>query len=283
MGDNTQCRAQIINLHTSSDHAPSSNASVGLFIQGKEGRVAMSTSSKDALHRIKEELDLQTDNDLADLFGVTLRRIQNWKHRKQTPTEQISAICSEHGLDLNYILTGDNSPLRHLKESPQESTIIDNLNSPRPSFVSCLCGQPRICPPYKRYDRRNQNGDLIESFESSQIVDVLSVGTNWLTHSLGIEPQNLLLIKNIGDNMTPYLQDGDLVIVDTSIKNTINGGCVVLRYADGIMMVRRVFRNSDGTVLAKCDTECCEPDIVDPNNNEVYPIIVGRVVRRIVR
>jgi phage repressor protein C with HTH and peptisase S24 domain len=92
-----------------------------------------------------------------------------------------------------------------------------------------------------------------------------------------------LLIKVLGDNMAPWLQDGDLVMVDTGIRTTITGGCLVLRYADGMMMVRRVFRNQDGTFLAKCDNECSPPDIIDPNNNMTYPIVVGRVVRRLVR
>jgi phage repressor protein C with HTH and peptisase S24 domain len=124
---------------------------------------------------------------------------------------------------------------------------------------------------------------VICSFESPQLVDVLSPGTNWLIHALGVQPEDLLLMKVIGDNMSPWVQDGDLVFVDTSFKSTINGGVLALRYADGTMTVRRIFRNPDGTLLAKCDAESCEPELLDISNEDMYPLVVGRVVRRLVR
>ena len=154
---------------------------------------------------------------------------------------------------------------------------------PRDTFTHSLCGHPRIHPPYKAYTQRSESGEILTSFTSPQVVDVLAPGINWLNHSLGISPENFLLIKILGDNMAPWLQDGDLAIVDTAIKTATNGGCVVLRYADGLLMVRRVFRNPDGTLLAKCDCEHYPPEVIDPNDNMIYPIIVGRVVRRLVR
>ncbi|MGB4600150.1 MAG: S24 family peptidase [Trichlorobacter sp.] len=246
--------------------------------------------TKDVLSRIKRELGLDTDLELAEMMGVGVRRIHNWKNRNTVPTEEIVAICGKEGLDLQYILTGHRigiglrAEMRGVQD-PAGQCVYDpeRANEPRDTYTPALCGHPRIHPPYKAYTQRAENGEVLTSFSSPQIVDVLAPGINWLNHSLGVAPEHFLLIKVLGDNMAPWLQDGDLVIVDTGIKTTINGGCLVLRYNDGMMMVRRVFRNPDGTFLAKCDNECCPPDIIDPNNNMTYPIVVGRVVRRIVR
>ena len=251
-------------------------------------------STRDVLNRIKDELGLDTDLELADVMGVGIRRIHNWKHRNTVPTEEIVAICGKEGLDLQYVLTGQKIGLGR-SDGQQAGTMQmsaplttcsfdpDYMSKPRDSFSPSSCGHPLIHPPYKAYTQRSDNGEVLNSFASPQIVDVLAPGLNWLNHSLGVAPENFLLIKVLGDNMAPWLQDGDLVMVDAGIKTTINGGCLVLRYSDGMMMVRRVFRNPDGTFLAKCDNECCPPDIIDPNNNMTYPIVVGRVVRRLVR
>ncbi len=140
-----------------------------------------------------------------------------------------------------------------------------------------------IHPPYKAYTQRSEKGEVLSSFSSPQIVDVLAPGLNWLNHSLGIAPEHFLLVKALGDNMAPWLQDGDLIMVDTSIKTTTAGGCLLLRYPDGVLMVRRVFRSPEGRLMVRDDNECSPPDAIDPNDNSTYPIVVGRVVRRLVR
>jgi phage repressor protein C with HTH and peptisase S24 domain len=234
------------------------------------GHVLINT--KDTLSRIKEELGIQTDVELAEAMSVGIRRIHNWKQRNTIPTESIVAICGSEGLDLEYILTGNRA---HIGRSQSEES--------KAGESSAAFEQPRVCPPYKRFVKYDANGNVICSFESSQIVDVLSPGTNWLVHALGVQPEDLLLMKVIGDNMSPWVQDGDLVFVDTSYKGTINGGVLALRYADGTMTVRRIFRNSDGTLLAKCDAESSEPELLDISNEDMYPLVVGRVVRRLVR
>jgi hypothetical protein len=231
------------------------------------GHVLINT--KDTLGRIKEELGIQTDVELAEAMEVGIRRIHNWKQRNTIPTEAIVAICGSEGLDLEYILTGNRA------------------HAARCNTDECgaapVCDQPRVNPPYKRFVKYDAHGNVVCSFESPQIVDVLSPGTNWLVHALGVQPEDLLLMKVIGDNMSPWVQDGDLVFVDTSYKGTINGGVLALRYADGTMTVRRIFRNPDGTLLAKSDTESSEPELLDISNEDMYPLVVGRVVRRLVR
>lgn len=278
---------KVVDLYENSNRADIKTASA----PDTEDDIRLST--RNVLSRIKGELGLDTDQELADVMGIGIRRIHNWKHRNTVPTEEIVAICGKEGLDLQYILTGqgirpnraDEQNGTNGTQSKTSTCVFDaeQANKPRDTFTHSICGHPRIHPPYRAYTQRAENGEVLTSFTSPQVVDVLAPGLNWLNHSLGVAPENFLLIKVLGDNMVPWLQDGDLVIVDTGIKTATNGGCVVLRYADGLLLVRRVFRNPDGTLLAKCDSECCPPDIIDPNDNMIYPIVVGRVVRRLVR
>jgi len=282
--------AKVIELHEGNTVSGDGRLSARVVSESADDALL---STRDVLSRIKDELGLDTDLELAEVMGVGIRRIHNWKHRNTVPTEEIVGICGKEGLDLQYILTGQRIGLgrsdgqgetgQMQAQSVASGHDADYMSKPRDSFSHSTCGHPLIHPPYKAYTQRSDNGEVLNSFTSPQIVDVLAPGLNWLNHSLGVAPENFLLVKVLGDNMAPWLQDGDLVMVDAGIKTTINGGCLMLRYADGMMMVRRVFRNPDGTFLAKCDNECCPPDIIDPNNNMTYPIVVGRVVRRLVR
>lgn len=267
-------------------HEPREDAAITVSKSDEE--VALST--RQVLARIKEQLGLDTDIELAEAMGIGIRRIHNWKHRNTVPTEEIVAICGKEGLDLQYILTGP-GPLQGgvamqagaKKGAVQCSFDPDQANQPRDTYTPSQCGHPRIHPPYKAYTQRSEKGEVLSSFSSPQIVDVLAPGLNWLNHSLGIAPEHFLLVKALGDNMAPWLQDGDLIMVDTSIKTTTAGGCLLLRYPDGVLMVRRVFRSPEGRLMVRDDNECSPPDAIDPNDNSTYPIVVGRVVRRLVR
>ncbi|NVN91499.1 MAG: helix-turn-helix domain-containing protein [Desulfuromonadales bacterium] len=261
--------------HLHSDYIESGNSDRGtarLKVPG--GHVVINT--KDALGRIKEELGIQTDAELAEAMSVGIRRIHNWKQRNTVPTEAIVALCGSEGLDLEYILTGNKAGAARTQQVQGNDTSASALSG-------AVDDQPRVTPPYKRYVKYDSHGNEQYSFESPQIVDVLAPGTNWLVHALGVQPEDLILMKIVGDNMFPWGQDGDLVFIDTSQKSTINGGVLALRYADGTMVVRRVFRNLDGTLHAKCDADCCEPELLDISNEDMYPLVVGRVIRRLVR
>jgi len=270
---NNTINNKVSELHQ--EYAESDNASkntVNLKVPG--GHVLINT--KDALGRIKEELGLQTDAELADVMSVNIRRIHNWKQRNTVPTEAIVAICGSEGLDLEYILTGNKPNWAREQQTPEKES-----GELEPHSIS---NDPqRFCPPYKKYVKRDSHENELYSFESPQLVDVLAPGTNWLVHALGVQPEDLILMKIVGDNMFPWAQDGDLVFVDTSQKGTINGGILALRYSDGTMVVRRVFRNPDGTLHAKCDADCCEPELIDISNEDMYPLVVGRVIRRLVK
>ncbi|ACD94699.1 LexA family transcriptional regulator [Trichlorobacter lovleyi] len=267
-------------------HEPHEDAAIAVSKSDEE--VALST--RQVLARIKEQLGLDTDIELAEAMGIGIRRIHNWKHRNTVPTEEIVAICGKEGLDLQYILTGP-GPLQGggaMQAGAKKGAVHCNFdpeqaNKPRDTYTPSQCGHPRIHPPYKAYTQRSEKGEVLSSFSSPQIVDVLAPGLNWLNHSLGIAPEHFLLVKALGDNMAPWLQDGDLIMVDTSIKTTTAGGCLLLRYPDGVLMVRRVFRSPEGRLMVRDDNECSPPDAIDPNDNSTYPIVVGRVVRRLVR
>lgn len=116
---------------------------------------------------------------------------------------------------------------------------------------------------------------------SEQIVDYMAFRAEWLKTSLGMSPGNAAVISVVGDSMEPYLADGDLILIDTGINRIENDSVYVLQ-TGGSLLVKRVQRKFDGTVIVKSDNESYEPEVFRGDSVE-YLKVVGRMVRRLVR
>lgn len=114
---------------------------------------------------------------------------------------------------------------------------------------------------------------------SEQIVDYLQFRPDWLKTVKGITPGNLILISVIGDSMEPTINDGDLILVDTTEGRFKSDAIYVMRQGDRLW-VKRVHYKVDGSVLVKSDNvDKYEPELFRGDELENLKI-VGRVVWR---
>ncbi|QEM68991.1 helix-turn-helix transcriptional regulator [Geobacter sp. FeAm09] len=116
---------------------------------------------------------------------------------------------------------------------------------------------------------------------SRQVVDYLALHAEWLTASLGLSPAHVALISVIGDSMEPYLADGDLVLLDTSVTHVEADNVYVLQYGD-VLLARRIQIKLDGTVAVRSYNGAYESEVLPAEMADKLQVI-GRVVRRIVR
>ncbi|PKO01517.1 MAG: hypothetical protein CVU43_12530 [Chloroflexi bacterium HGW-Chloroflexi-5] len=63
------------------------------------------------LQKVKLMAELDTDQELADLFGTRAGTISAWRNRNSINYDMLIKVCQEKGWDLNYILTVDNGNL----------------------------------------------------------------------------------------------------------------------------------------------------------------------------
>jgi hypothetical protein len=90
---------------------------------------------KDILERIKSELILKNDREVADIMGVKTQNVTNWKIRNTIPFLEIISLCLEKDINLIYILTGKkkekiNINDKNLKKNEEE--IIKKLKKLNP-------------------------------------------------------------------------------------------------------------------------------------------------------
>lgn len=116
---------------------------------------------------------------------------------------------------------------------------------------------------------------------SEQVVDYLAFRKEWLQGSLGVSPSSVAVISVMGDSMEPYLADGDLILVDTSVTRIENNAVYVI-HVDGSLLVKRIQKKIDGTVIVKSDNEHYEPEVFRGEATELLRV-VGKMVRRLVR
>lgn len=197
--------------------------------------------------RIKTALKISSDAELAEKFNVPLRRLQTWKSRNTIPTELIISLSSQNGLDLNYVWCGTETA----KEEPQDTT----------------------------YTKPKKNSLPHDELKSDQLVDTIQMDNRWLRYSLNVEPENIVLVRVRGNNMSPWAVDGDLVIVNRAETTIINDAPYIINSND-VLMIKRLVDIHDGTIIAKSDSAYCSDEIFPEDN---LPEIIGRIIRRITR
>ena len=102
--------------------------------------------------------------------------------------------------------------------------------------------------------------------------------SEWLSQVAS--PENMLLVRVVTNNMAPWVSDGDIVIVDTALTNIVHGVPYILAYGD-TLIPKRLYTRAGGEILAKSDCNICDDEIFPPDSH--YPVIIGKIVRRLVR
>lgn len=110
--------------------------------------------------------------------------------------------------------------------------------------------------------------------DREEVVEKLAFKRSWLQR-LGLQLRNLVLVTARGDSMEPTFYDGDLLLVDLSQTNIVDGGISVIR-TDGLLLAKRLQVGFGDQVTVISDNQ--RYDRVKINKNDLN--IVGRVVWR---
>ncbi len=107
-------------------------------------------------------------------------------------------------------------------------------------------------------------------------VEFIALRHDWIRSVLGIEPDRLLVETAVGECMVPTINDGDLLLVDTSEPKVRGFGVYVLAIANE-RLVKRVQPKLDGSLTLISDNTAYEVEHVAPAMvGEIQ--IIGRVL-----
>ena len=219
--------------------------------------------------RLKEirEYKRLSQKDFSDFLGVSIN-ISDAESGKKIPKSDFLASLKRAmpEIDLNWLLTGQGEMMGHTEESNRNVARIgahgDYIYVPKYGVLASAGG-----------------GSLVYR---DQVVDYMAFKPEYLRTHLGMSPDHSAVISVIGDSMEPYLFNGDLILVDTQVDHVVNNAVYVLQN-DGALLVKRIQKKVDGTVIVKSDNKAYDPEVFTGDSAAAQLRIVGRVVRRLVR
>lgn len=195
--------------------------------------------------------------DAGEVAGVTDEAIARWRDGKSKPSfVGMWRLCRAAGVSLDWLGGG---PVPN-KEAEVRAAAWEAAGAPlrRPALTGPALGDLTMIP---RYDVRLSSGPgaLVAA---EQIFEHLAFRTSWL-REMGISPQYAALVTNDGDSNEPTIPDGALMLLDLSIKEVSNGKFYALR-RDGELIIKRIQRRMDGTVVLKSDNPRYDPEEIPP-------------------
>lgn len=216
--------------------------------------------------RVKQITGWSDYKDLAEFVDSTSQSISGVKKRGKFPLEWARKIAISFSSSTDYILDGGGDVIRS-KTTYQMSDGLKNAD------ITSELGEGFVQIPRYEVAASAGNGAIIHS---EQIVDHLTFRADWVKNALGVPVSSLALINVKGDSMEPTLSNGDVILIDMTLDGFDDNAVYVLRL-NGTLLVKRVKRNFDGSVLVSSDNAMYPPDtikfdVIDTLN------VVGRVV-----
>lgn len=230
------------------------------------------------LREERERLGL-SQAEFAALGGVARRAQIRYESDERVPDLGYLSGLARAGVDVPYVVGGERgSPEDRAATGVVFETIAaaggGSVDAQAPGRVmAAVDGREFVLLP--RYDVTVSAGSGTV-VRSEQVVDYLAFSADWFHKNVGISPASAALIEVRGDSMTPVLQDGELVIVDTSCDAFKDDAIYVLQYS-GALRIKNVRRRLDGKIEIKSANEGYGLELLTEQEAEAGTItIVGR-------
>jgi phage repressor protein C with HTH and peptisase S24 domain len=104
----------------------------------------------------------------------------------------------------------------------------------------------------------------------------LAFQSSWIKRE-GLHRSSLCVVEAHGDSMEDRIHDGDILVVDTSKKQVVDGKVYALRYQNELR-VKRLYRRYDGGLILHSDNKDKYPPENIPPEGFDHIEIIGRVV-----
>lgn len=232
---------------------------------------------------------------------------------KSSPTAAHLAAAQEHGLDVLYVITGRReekaqavaaeptsspAPVRpdttHSGALPMGDAVAlssscllapadVSLSRPMTLPVRFAAGDKireyQVIPRFRadasagKVGARAVDGDDLQA----DVAGVLAIERDYMQHALGRAGPGFITVTVSGDSMEPTLADGDVIIVDTT-RTAVDASGIYVVELDGDLLVKRVQRRMDGSLVLKSDNAAYDPEHIQPGATHTLRVL-GRMTR----
>jgi len=201
---------------------------------------------------------------LARAPGVSPSAFRKWLRGDAEPSrERLVALAQAAGVGVGWLASGE-GPQPQLRRPAS----LARASESEPTFDQA---------DYVLLPKRPEAAAAgAESQPAPAAVEFMALRHDWIRSRFAIEPERLLLETAVGESMLPNIQDGDLLIVDTTDSRVRSFGVYVLEIG-GERLVKRVQPKLDGSLTLISDNPNYEAEHVPPEQAEGIQII-GKVL-----
>jgi phage repressor protein C with HTH and peptisase S24 domain len=201
---------------------------------------------------------------LARATGVSPSAFRKWLRGDAEPSrERLVALAKAAGVSVGWLASGEGPPPR--------------LSGGTPSSRSASGPGGINQRDYLLLPKRPESAAAgVESPPAEGPAEFFALHHDWVRSEFGIEPDHLSLETAVGESMLPNIQDGDLLLVDTTENRFRSFGVYVLEIA-GERLVKRVQPKLDGSLTLISDNKAYEPEHIPPTQAGDITV-VGRVI-----
>ncbi|AYA02257.1 helix-turn-helix transcriptional regulator [Acinetobacter sp. WCHAc010034] len=206
----------------------------------------------------------KTQAEVAEAVGITQPAYQALESGKNQKSAYLPMIANVLGVDPYWLTTGNSPESFDSSEITDPIAVTDELKD---QFVwvdvveaSFSCG----------------NGESIE-FHFDAINGKIPFPPTFLKDR-NVTEQTMKIIKAKGDSMADFIKDGDLVGINLSQTDVIDGEIYAV-YLAGEGMIKQVFKEADGSLVLHSLNEKYRDKVVTEENGKNFKVM-GRQIWR---
>jgi len=205
---------------------------------------------------------------LAKATGVSPSAFRKWLKGVAEPSrDRLVALAEAAGVNVSWLAQGEGA-------APDAISLAGRGGSPQTLESGGLSPAQFLLLPKRREAAAAGSGHP----KSSEPTEFLGFRHDWLRNTFGREPAELSLEIALGESMEPGIQDGDVLLLDTSDLTFRNFGVYVIEVR-GERLVKRVQRKFDGSLILISDNPKYLPESIDADLAKEVKV-VGRVIWR---
>lgn len=204
---------------------------------------------------------------LARATGVSPSAFRKWLRGEAEPSrERLVALSQAAGVSVGWLVSGEGPEPRLQGQGTgraRSAAMLSEAGADLREFV-VLPKHPEVAAAGR------------EPAPPSGAAEFIAFRQDWVRSTLGIEPEHLLIETAAGESMLPGIQNGDLLLVDSTDNRFRSFGVYVLEVR-GERLVKRVQPKLDGSLTLISDNSSYEAEHI-PASDAAGVRVVGRVL-----
>lgn len=217
--------------------------------------------SENFAERVGKLIGNESERSFAQRAGISAGGLRALLKGGKPTLDTLLGIARSNEINLDWLATGE-GPMRRGDSS---QVTVQHM-------MPATIGEDFVLIPRLDVQASAGNGAVAMHEEA---LDFLAFQASWL-RARNINPAFAQVLTARGDSMEPTVRDGDVLLVDTSITMVRDNALYIVIY-DGMVVVKRVHKRLDGSVLLISDNERYPAEDV-PAHRTVELHIAGRVV-----